>query len=96
MKKLKSDSIATRLKQHLKPTAPTRQPSQIMQPPQPNFQLIPSSEQTLGRLIERVDALEKQLASIYKLLWRTSAVLIGLVASSTGLDWLNKFVHIFG
>lgn len=53
-------------------------------------QLTPGSEQSLGRLLERMDSLERQMKLIYRLLWRTSAALVGLFAAGTGWDWVVR------
>ena len=58
--------------------------------------LMPTSEQNLGRLLERVERLERQLSLIYKVCWRTSAALMGLAAASFGWDWVSKLLRAIG
>lgn len=57
--------------------------------------LLSSSEQSLGRVLERVDRLEGKLNLIYKVVWRTSAALLGLVAANFGWDWVMKLLRSF-
>jgi hypothetical protein len=40
--------------------------------------------------------LERQLDLTYKILWRTSAAVLGLAGASFGWDWLSKLVRAFG
>lgn len=54
--------------------------------------LLPASEQNLGRLMERVEMLEARLDLTYKVVWRTSAALMGLAGASVGWDWVAKII----
>lgn len=67
--------------------------SKAVLPPVP--MILPSSEQGLGRLMERMDIMERRLNLTYKVVWRTSATLVGLAAASFGWDWVAKLLKGF-
>jgi len=58
--------------------------------------LVPASEQVLGRLLERMDNLERQQKLIYRVVWRSSAALLGLFMAGAGWNWLERVIKVFG
>ena len=81
------DELTRRLKARIRKPAIT-QPEAVEE----TRPLLPVSEQSLGRLMERVEMLEARLNLTYKVVWRTSAAVLGLVGANFGWDWLGKLV----
>ncbi|HEX2909381.1 MAG TPA: hypothetical protein VH186_01140 [Chloroflexia bacterium] len=76
--------------------------SKLLNPPEmPEAPVLPpgtSQEMALvyAVLNQRIDALDKQLKAIYKLAFRTSAAVVGMMLPVFGWDSLEKLLKLLG
>ena len=55
-----------------------------------------SPEQLLGELLYRTAKLEAQNQALLKIIWRTSATILGLVLAGPAKDWLDLILKSLG
>lgn len=93
-----SSERAKRAQERLKQLRLMQRPS-VAEPERPAVVLTAGGnelERLLGELLYRVERLEKQNVLLFKVLWRSSATIIGMVAAGPIKDWAEAVLRGLG